>query len=345
MGSKVAVIWADHAQGCPAPAYESISSNAPGNPPSDQAARVRDALGEAGYEAVCLRADGTLARRLREERPDAALPLIQGELALRADVQSLLELLQVPFVGTPSRMTTLATDKANLPAALAIASQSGPVSAVCPFTLCLGSRSIDSLGVTDCIDVIEKRIPGGYPMCVKPARTALGAGVTRVDSSEELVAALQAASRADGRVLVQEWIEGTLISVIVAGDGSDVGVLPPVEIVRETPDALGGTSSPDQPGSKAIAPVPADHLSADPEDGLFARSQIERDALDSFLACGMRDIARIDLIWDGSRSCILEVDPSPSFAQGSILDMGCAAAGMSLSELAGELAASAIERG
>jgi D-alanine-D-alanine ligase len=329
MSYRVAVIWAGGDEG--------------DEGAERQARRVREALAQGQFDAYCLRADEGLAPSLLSDRPDVAFPVVSGSLALRADVQSLLELAQVPYVGTSSRMSALATDKSNLPAALAIAAQQDPVQAMAPFTLCLGARAIDDLGVCDRLDAIEARVPGGYPMCVKPARTVQGMGVRRVDDAASLRDALRAAARTDGRVLVQEWVTGMLVSVIVAGDGEDLGVLPPVRIG----DGDGNEpATPDRAGHPRQVPLSASMLDPDAELGEAALSQIERDALDSFYACGARDLARVDLVWAGGEgSYVLGVDPCPSFAPGSVLDVSTSAAGITLAELASELVSGAAERG
>ena len=73
-------------------------------------------------------------------------------------------------------------------------------------------------------------------------------------------------------------------------------------------------------------------LSGVPIDDLSAR------ALDAgWGSLKVRDLARVDLVWDGAQARVLEVDVSPSLAESSPFSLACEASGLSLSGVLNEL--------
>ena len=67
------------------------------------------------------------------------------------------------------------------------------------------------------------------------------------------------------------------------------------------------------------------------------RAEIERAALEVYRAYNARDLARVDLIWDGAQARVFEVNVSPGMAERSLFPAACEAAGLSLSSVLNEL--------
>ena len=59
----------------------------------------------------------------------------------------------------------------------------------------------------------------------------------------------------------------------------------------------------------------------------------------------VRDLGRVDLIWDGERANVIEVDVSPGMSRHSLLPAACAAAGLDLGEFLTGLLDRAVARG
>ncbi|MFR3091338.1 MAG: hypothetical protein ACLTMP_06050 [Eggerthella lenta] len=78
-------------------------------------------------------------------------------------------------------------------------------------------------------------------------------------------------------------------------------------------------------------------LSNDEADAQAIRAEIERAALEVCRAYQVRDLARVDLVWDGAQARVLEVDVSPSLAESSPFSLACEASGLSLSGVLNEL--------
>lgn len=335
MAYTVAVVW----------------GGAQGGPSQLGAERVAQALRASGHEARLVRKGKALARELVSLGADVAFPCLAQAPATPADLASLLELIRLPFVGTGARMARLAADKSNLPPALRLAARQGPTAASSPMGVCLSSEAVAKLGALDLSELVLDRCGGAFPLCVKPAHGTRGADVTRVATLQELADAAAAAARKDDQVVVEQWVEGPLVSVAVVGDEDNLGVLPAALIQPATPAdgraeaAAEGPLCPDTPFTQAVAPLPCHLLSPDPVAAQDARSQIERDALDAFLACGARDLARVDLVWDGAASRVLEVDLAPSLTEGSVLSCCLALTGVPFEDLVNELVEGAVERG
>ena len=79
-----------------------------------------------------------------------------------------------------------------------------------------------------------------------------------------------------------------------------------------------------------FAPVRPASLAQDEADAQAIRAEIERAALEVYRAYQVRDLARIDLIWDGAQARAFEVNVSPGMAEHSLFPTACAAAGLSL---------------
>ncbi|MFR5091210.1 MAG: hypothetical protein ACLTDR_03555 [Adlercreutzia equolifaciens] len=80
-------------------------------------------------------------------------------------------------------------------------------------------------------------------------------------------------------------------------------------------------------------------------DAQAIRAEIERAALEVYRAYSVRDLGRVDLIWDGGAARCFEVDVSPGMTERSLFPMACAAAGLSLPAVLDTLVNEAYARG
>ena len=192
------------------------------------------------------------------------------------------------------------------------------------------------MGAATALDLVQERVIGGYPVAVKPAHGGSAMGVHRVDSVDELGEAILDALSFDEAVVIEQWVEGVEMAVSVLGTGWDAYALPPVEIVPK--QGFFGTEARMEPGAvQYIAPVRPASLSDDEGDAQAIRAEIERAALEVYRAYNARDLARVDLIWDGAQARVFEVNVSPGMAERSLFPAACEAAGLSLSSVLNEL--------
>lgn len=289
------------------------------------------ALEEAGHKAVALDVTEDLVPALRAERPDVCFSALLGEQGEDGTIQNLLDFLDIPYVGAAAEVCQSTFNKALLPTTVQkfrrYAGESGP--GWWPQGFCLAREAFQDMGATSALDLVEERIPGGYPVCVKPAWGSGARGVHRVESEEELPAAIEDALTFADEVIIQQWIEGVELSITILGSGWGATALPPVEIV--SPDGL--FLAEQRAAEDAITyhtPVRLESFHTDESLAQAIRSEIERAAIEVYQAFNVEDYGRVDLIWDGAQARILEVDVALDMSDSSLFSKACEAAGLSL---------------
>ena len=142
------------------------------------AKNVCAALEEAGHRTVLLDASSDLVSALRVERPDVCFNALHGKLGEDGTVQSLLEFVGVPFVGSPSSVCRRAWDKSSLGSEMAAyrAITGDEPTASWPQGVCIAREAFESMGAATAFDLVEDRVIGGYPVAVKPAHGVFGFG-------------------------------------------------------------------------------------------------------------------------------------------------------------------------
>ncbi|MCH4221671.1 MAG: D-alanine--D-alanine ligase [Eggerthellaceae bacterium] len=296
--------------------------------------RVCEALEEAGHKVVPLDTTEDLVPTLRSERPQVCYSALHGKHGEDGTIQGLLEFLKIPFVGASASTCRDTWNKATLPAVLQSyrAANDQDLTASCPVGICLARDAFKDMGAATAIELFAERIPGGYPLCVKPACGGSAMGVHRVEHVEDMGRALLDAFTYDDEVIVEQWIEGTELAVSILGSGWDAHVLPPVEIVPTS--GLFTTEARLTDGAVAyISPVRLGSLAPDEAQAQAIRAEIERAALEVYHAYGVHDLGRVDLIWDGAQAQILEIDVSPGMTEHSLFPTACEASGLSLSSV------------
>lgn len=145
-------------------------------------------------------------------RVDAVLPMLHGPYGEDGTVQGMLELVDLPYVGSGVLGSALCMDKHAVKTVLADAGI-----AVAPWNTITRSqlRRDPSLAA---------RVDEGltYPLFVKPNRAGSSVGVSKVTSPEQLPAALDVAFAEDSLVLVESGIAGREVEIaVLEGRGDD----------------------------------------------------------------------------------------------------------------------------
>ena len=287
--------------------------------------RVCEALTASGHTVLPLDTTVNLTTILRTEHPDIVFNALYGFEAECGAVQELLEFLDIPFVGSSSAVCRDACNRGALPSVLEgyRGALGGSLTASWPQGIVLSRFAVQDMGAYSAIDLVADRIPGGYPLCVKSAHGMSGFSAYRVEDPDELAGALIQALAVDDSVVIQQWIDGIILSVYVLGSGYEALVLPPVEI-----DAEAG---------ELHTPVRLASLAQDQADAEAIRSEIERAALEAYLAFGVRDIGRVDLVWDGGQARVLRVRTVVDYGASSPLHQALAAASLTFEGVANAL--------
>ncbi|MGI5493073.1 D-alanine--D-alanine ligase family protein [Microtetraspora malaysiensis] len=290
--------------------------------------RVSEVLRAAGVVVETRDTDATLVPAVLADPPDAVFVTLHGGAGEDGAIRSVLELLNVPYVGATPDACRVAYDK---PTAKAVVRSWGLNT---PDSISLPKETFHDLGATAVLARIVDRL--GLPLFVKPSRggSALGASIVR--SAEELPAAMVGCFAYGDTVLIEKYIAGVEVAVSVIDLGDGPVALPPVEIV------------PDSGVYDYAARYTAGHTEffaparLSPEDAEACAAM----AVTAHAALGLRDISRTDLIVDETgRPYFLEVNVAPGMTETSLLPMAAEAAGRDLGSLCKGLLELAARRG
>jgi D-alanine-D-alanine ligase len=289
--------------------------------------RLAGALRDVGISVREWDMDAGLVERLRTDPPDAVAIALHGGEGENGSVQAVLELLGVPFVGSPAPACRRAWDKPTAKAELARAGLHTPDWVALPHA------TFRALGAQAVLDAMVDRL--GLPLMLKPDQGGSALGAHVVSDRAELPAAMVGCLAYSDTVLAEQLITGTEVAVAVVHDGAEPRALPPVEI-----EPVGGRydySARYTPGA-ATFHCPARLVAT-------TSKALEEAALAAHQLLGLRDVSRTDAIVDAAgRVQILEVNVSPGLTETSLLPTAATAAGMALGELYGALVERAVSR-
>lgn len=303
---------------------------------------VVEALEASGHKVLALDADENLVDTLRTERPDVAFVALHGAGGEDGAVPSLLTFLDIPFVGSLPPVCRNTWNKAELPFVMACAYAPEDSVVRWPAQVALPEGAFRNLGAAEALDLMPERV-GGFPLAVKPACGGSAMGLSKVESADGLGEALMGALAFDDTVLVQEWVDGVELSVTVIGDPGDEEVLPPVEIVAE--GVYDTDARLDPQAVSYFCPVRPESLSPDGQEAASIRSTCERAAIEVYRAFGCRDMARVDMVWDGAAPRVLDLKVFPGLTETSLVPTALEAAGIALPELLDSMVEQAYARG
>ncbi len=287
---------------------------------------VREGLREAGHEpvAVELERDGTWSSggeevELRAGRGllgcDVAFPVLHGPFGEDGTVQGLLELLDLPYVGSGVAASAVCMDKLLLK------------------DLC-ASAGLPQVAYER---GAEGRAPDvGWPCWVKPARLGSSVGIARVDAPEAYDDALREALAHDPRVIVEGNATGLEVECSMMGSPTAPDASQPGEIVLRKGAGWYDYEAKYEPGGMELV-VPARIPDA-------ARERVRELAAEAFALAGCHGLARVDFFVDGDEVLLNEVNTMPGFTQTSVYGKLWDASGVPYAQLVDRLVALAVER-
>ena len=250
---------------------------------------------------------------------DVVFPVLHGKNGEDGTIQGLLQLAQIPYVGSGVAASAICMDKTltNMTAAK------------------IGLKQVDYLvfekkDLENSIDDIVKKIRYklGYPCFVKPACTGSSVGISKARNKKELVAALALAANYDNKIIVEKMALGREIECSVLGNEEQGSIASGVgEITYETEFYCYDAKYTDS-ASRNI--VPADlppHIT----------EQIRQQSLDIYRATGCRGFARVDFFVDGEEVIFNEINTIPGFTNISMFPMLWREAGLTDAQLVDRL--------
>jgi len=141
---------------------------------------------------------------------DVVFPIVHGRGGEDGSLQGLLELAELPYVGSGVLSSAVQMDKDVAKRLLNAAGL--PVT---PW-ICFSAGVLHRDGLPAAADRAAAEI--GLPVFVKPANSGSSVGISRADTREELMAALALALRYDRKVVVEAAVDAREIEVAVLGN-------------------------------------------------------------------------------------------------------------------------------
>lgn len=275
-------------------------------------ARVADALGDRGWQVIRVDVDAQLVPTLTGAGVDAAFLALHGSSGEDGTIQSILEVLGVPYTGPDVLASSLAWDK---PIAQGLYRRAG---LAVPDGVALSQQAFRELGAAAVVGRLAEEL--STPLVVKPANGGSCLGLSVVEEPEELPPAIVGAFSYAERVLIERCVAGTEVAVTVL-DGRP---LPPVEIQPKE-------GSYDF-AARYTAGATEFHAPARLDEDVQRRA--EQVAVTAHEAIGARHVSRADMIVDtAGRPWLLELDTCPGLTETSLLPLAAQAAGLAFADL------------
>jgi len=274
-------------------------------------AAVLVGLREGGVDAHGVDPRDVDVTRLKEMGFSKVFIALHGRGGEDGTLQGLLELTDMPYTGSGVMASALSMDKlrskllwqgAGLPVAPWVALE----------------RSEFESGLS--FDDIQRIDELGLPVIVKPSREGSSVGMSKVDKSEDLHAALALAFQHDDEVLIEKWLSGPEFTVAMLGNE----ILPSIRI---------------QPAG-IFYDYEAKYLSDETKYFCPSGLEVEREAalqslvVKAWRLLGCRGWGRIDAMLDSDgQFYLLEANTSPGMTSHSLVPMAARQAGLSFSQL------------
>ncbi|MFO7179379.1 MAG: D-alanine--D-alanine ligase [Pseudomonadota bacterium] len=289
---------------------------------------VSEALSRSGHSPSVIELDADLPSALARSRPDVVFPVTHGALGEDGCLQGLLEVLDLPYVGSGVLASALAASKPHAKVAFRAAG------------LPLAADAVVARGEDFATRVAEIRRALGRALVVKPADGGSAIGVSVIEDAEPDSAVHQALERAlatSPTALVESRVRGIEVTCAVLEEGGRPRALPLVLIRPKLAGFYDFTSKYRAGGSDHVCPAPLSER---------VTTAIQRAAIDAHRALGCRDLSRVDFIVDEERESfiVLEVNTLPGMTATSLFPEAAAASGIPFEGLCDLLVKNALGR-
>jgi len=258
-------------------------------------------------------------------------PVLHGVYGEDGTIQGMLELYDLPFVGSGCAASALAMDKLRTRQILAASGL--PQARAYVSAITVGA-------IRGQLELQFERMTAvtGLPCFAKVDTSGSSRGVQRIADRADFERFADAGHDSDRRWLAEAAIDGEEITVAVLGNRSGpLQALPAVGIYPRFSDHFDERAK-YEPGA-CDEVVPPRNLTAE---------QIER-AQDLALRChrelGCDGMSRTDMIWSSTGPVLLETNSIPGLTRTSLLPRAAQAAGMSFAQLLDRLLQLALQRG
>jgi D-alanine-D-alanine ligase len=268
-----------------------------------------------------------LAAAAASEEVTVVLPLLHGPMGEDGTVQGLLDLANVPYVGSGVLGSALAMDKAMAKQVLAAAG--------------IPQARYRAFAEHELTPGLPAQLAAdlGLPVFVKPANMGSSVGVSKASSVEALREAIDHALTYDEMIVVEEAVVGREIEVAVLGTTAPEASVPGEIVPGEEFYSYEDKYVTD--GAQLLVPAPLPEAAA---------AEVRRLAIDTFRALRCDGLARVDFFYemrdDGTGRGFLcnEVNTMPGFTPISMFPKLWMHSGLTYRELIDRLVDLALER-
>ena len=277
-------------------------------------AYVLQALLNAGVDAIQVDVQENVIEQLSQLKVDRVFNILHGRGGEDGEIQALLELLSLPYVGSGVKASAVTMDKLMTKRLLQGSGVNTP-----PFMTMTSTQDSDAV-----INAL------GLPLIVKPVNEGSSIGMTKVEHVHQLSAAYELAERY-GEVLVEQWITGEEYTVAWMGGV----VLPAIKL--ETPHTFYDYDAKYKANdTRYTCPCGLD------ADALSTLNELVAKTAD---VCDLRDWGRVDLMRNESgQFLVIEVNTVPGMTDHSLVPMAAKEAGLNFQQLVLKLLELSMQR-
>jgi len=298
---------------------------------------VRDAIAER-YDVLMIDANEEAYEKLRILRPDFVFNIAEGlyGVSREGQIPAMLEMLQIPYLGSDALTLGLCLDKARAKEVL-----SYHKIATAGFTVIRSMSDFD--------DVRLK-----FPAMVKPLHEGSSKGIYNscvVRNPDDLANEVKIILDTYGQpALVEDYLPGREFTVALMGNGNDVAVFPIVEIKFDAlPTGVNPIYSYEAKWIWDQRDNPLDAYECPAKLSEPLKQEITTICRDTYRVLNCRDWSRIDVRLDSNgKPNILEINPLPGIlpnpSDNSCFPKAARAAGLSYNQLINSVLDIAMKR-
>ena len=235
---------------------------------------------------------------------DRAFIILHGPGGEDGVIQSVLEVLQLPYTGSGVLASALAMDKLRSKELLQGAGLPTPT----------------YMRLEETTDMSYVGATLGFPIMVKPTLEGSSIGMSKVNEEAGLEKAWKLASEFGDSVLAEQWVHGKEYTVAILGHTA----LPAIRLETKR-DFYDYAAKYDDDDTQYHCPC---GLSKEEE------AQLQRLALSTFDAVGAKGWGRVDIMSDEQgKPSVIEINTVPGMTSHSLVPMAAKAQGISFNEL------------
>ena len=287
------------------------------------ATEIENALRELGFMTSIIELTPQVTEQLMDFGPDAVFPALHGRPGEDGTFQGLLDILQIPYVGSGVMGSSLAMDKPQAKKIFRYHDLPVPEGVVVE----------SNTDLKRALAEVEKQF--GKNIVLKPiaAGSALGVHIIRGGRNAEPIVLQELKN---GPLLIEPFISGREITASVLEKSGKPVALPIIEIKTEDEEWYDFKNRYTPGKSEHVVPAALDENIAD---------RIKEIALKAHKGLGLRDLSRSDFILTNSCDVfLLETNTLPGFTTTSLYPDSARSHGMSFVDLVGHLVEAALAR-